>query len=480
MSPAGRSSPPPEPPAPVAGGTEAAGRAAIFVLPILSVLVAALAFLGPGGLHAATGVRVRGLPVEGGRALALRVEVVRSFHDVVDTVAVSGIEVEASAPGQVLSTWRGAAGPDGIAEARLEAREPLRGSVAVAVTAPHDGRTAVLASGEIPLRAPASARSRETLVQSGLVRGAVHGDLAIRVEATRGVLASPFAERMHVAVSSVLGDAPVGRAEIELSGPGLEVAPARLTTDERGIGAFDVKALAHNVELSITARAGDKTARWEGTLPVVPGALWLDPALDPASPEGVVSLVSAVPRERAYLSLWSEEGRIFGAVVPLVRDGFGFFRGQVTAKLPPSARLVYATVAGDPVEQGSGTVAWPIRPAAGAVARVGAGARGLEMLLDGVPAAVEREKLRAWAARRAGLLVIGAAALAEVLLLLSQSRTSQRRLDAHLLRASATLPEEDRRRLLGAGRESPLLRASLAMALVGLGFALVAALSTFR
>jgi hypothetical protein len=475
MSPTGRSSPPPRAPAAAGGGAEAAGRAAIFALPVFSVLIAALTFLGPGGLHAATGARVRGLPIEGGRALALRIEVVRSFHDVVDATDISGMEVEASAPGQTLSTWRGAAGPDGVADVLLSAHEPLRGAVAVAITAPRDGRTVVLAGGEIRLRPPAPA-----FVQLGAVRGAVHGDLSIRVDATRGVMASPFPERMRVVVASALGDAPVGPVEVQLSGAGLDIAPERLTTDDRGRGSFVVKALAHNVELVVAARAGDKTARWEGTLPVVPGALWLEPApeaaVDPAGPDHVVSLVSAVPRERAYLSVWSEEGRIFGAVVPLARDGFGFFRGQVTARLPPAARLVYATVAGDPVEQGTGTVAWPIRPTEGAVA----GARGVQLLLDGVPAAVEREKVRAWAARRAGLWVIGAAALAEVLLMIAQSRASQRKLDAHLIHASAAMPDADRVRLLRAAREHPLLHGLLAVSLVSLGFAMVAALSTFR
>ena len=467
MSPTGRSSSPSEPPAPGGGAVEAAGRAAIFALPIFSVLVAALVFFGPGALHAATGARVRGLPVEGGRALALRIEVVRSLYDVVDTAPLTALEVEAGAPGQGLAAWRGAVGSDGIADVRLEASAPLRGSAVVRVTSAREGRTVLLAGGEIRLRAPAPA-----FVQLGSVGGAVHGDLAVRVDATRGVLASPFPELMRVAVTSVLGDAPVGRVEVALEGAGLEITPDHLTTDARGIGAFRVKALAHGVELSITARAGDKTARWEGTLPVVPGALWIDPE----RAGDALSIVSAVPRERTYLSVWSEEGRIFGAVVPLAREPDGFFRGKVSAPLPPGARLVYATVAGDPVEQGSGTVAWPLRPAEGAVA----GARTLELLLDGVPAAVEREKLRAWTARRNGLLVIGAAALAEVLLFLLQSRASQRRLDAHLRQASAELSEADRAQVLGAGREQPLLRALLAMALVGLGFALVAALSTFR
>ncbi len=42
------------------------------------------------------------------------------------------------------------------------------------------------------------------------------------------------------------------------------------------------------------------------------------------------------------------------------------------------------------------------------------------------------------------------------------------------------MPEADRARLLGAAREHPALRALLAASLVGLAFAMVAALSTFR
>ena len=49
----------------------------------------------------------------------------------------------------------------------------------------------------------------------------------------------------------------------------------------------------------------------------------------------------------------------------------------------PGARVLYAVVAGDPVEQGAGTVAWPLRPAEGAVT-----ARPIGLLLDGLPDAV--------------------------------------------------------------------------------------------
>jgi hypothetical protein len=137
--------------------------------------------------------------------------------------------------------------------------------------------------------------------------------------------------------------------------------------------------------------------------------------------------------------------------------------------------MLFASIAGDPFEQGAGTVAWPIEPPEGARQ-----APPLALLLDGLPAAQDRERQRAWASRRVGLILIGAAALAEVLLLLVQSRAAQRRLEEHLADASDALPEADRARLMDSAREHPLLRALLAVALVGLAFALVAALTTFR
>ncbi|APR87169.1 hypothetical protein A7982_12518 [Minicystis rosea] len=438
------------------------------------MIVAALVFLGPGALRPATTARVRGLPAEGARAAALRIEVVQTYYDVVDAAAARDLVVEASAPGQSLTTWRGAAGTGGIVDVTLTAPSPLHGPLALKIAEPGPRGTRLLAGGEITLRHPPPA-----FVQLGAIAGTAKGDLVVRVDAARGVMASPFPETLRISVSPSGADVPLGeRAELELSGAGMDLVPDRITTDERGSASVQVKALAHNVELTIAARAGDKRGRWEGRLPVIPGAIWLDPA----SPSGVLSLVSPSPRDRAFVSLWSEEGRLFGAVVPLVRDGYGFFRGEVRAPSPPAARLVYATVAGDALEQGSGTVAWPLRPAEGAVTA----APGLPLLLDGVPAALAREQQRAWAARRTGLMLIGAAALAEMLLLLLQSRASQRRLEAHLASASAAgqgtdaLPAADRARLMSAAREHPVLRAVLLVSLVGLAFAMVAALATFR
>jgi hypothetical protein len=456
MSSAGRS--------PASPGDRVA-RVATFVLPTASVLVAALVFLGPGALRPALGSRVRGLPAEGTHALALRIEVVKALYDVVDGAGEHELLVEASAPGQTLRGWHGTTGADGVVEARVEGNAPIRGPVALAVTA-LSPRKKLLAAGEVSLDRPLVVPA-----QVGRIPGTTRGDLDIRVDATRGFLAAPFTEEVRVAVSSGgSAGAPAARAEIELSGVGIDVAPPQATADERGRAAFNVKPLAHQVELAVVAHAGSATARWEGTLPVVPGAMWLAPG----SGRKTRALLSPVPRERAYVSFWSEDGRVAGAVVPLARDAQGFHAGELS--IPEAhGHILFASLAGDPLEQGAGTVAWPIEPPEGAMV-----APPLALLLDGLPAAQDRERQRAWASRRVGLILIGAAAIAEVLLLLVQSRAAQRRLEEHLAEASGTLPEADRARLMDSAREHPLLRALLAVALVGLAFALVAALSTFR
>ncbi len=439
------------------------GRAASFVLPTASVLVAAMVFLGPGALRPALGARVLGLPADGAPAVALRVEVVRSMYEITDSGGIKDLLVEASAPGQTLRAFHGPTGEDGIAEVLLTGSAPVRGPVAIRVTS-LGAHPRLLAGGEIPLGRPEPATLRP-----GTLAGTAGGELPLQVEATRGFLAAPFAETVRVHV----GDPALGaHAEVELAGPGIDVVPAKQTADASGTAVFAVKALAHQVELTVTARAAGKIGRWEGTLPVIPGAMWLSPP----SRDGALAILSPSPRERAYVSFWGAQGRLGGAVVPLARDAQGFYSGEVT---PPDGsaaeRLLYATLAGDAVERGAGTAGWPIHPAEGAVVP-----RPIDLLLDGVPGALEREKQRAWVTRRAGLLLIGSAALAEVLLLLSAGRASQRKLEAHMIDASGTLPAADRARLLAAAREHPLLRALLAAALVGLGFAMVAALATFR
>ncbi|WP_437523035.1 hypothetical protein WME79_33145 [Sorangium sp. So ce726] len=462
-------------------------NAATYVLPALGIGLAALAILGPGSPRMATGVRVWGTPVAGSGALALRVEGMRRLHGADDPAAIPQIEVSATSAGSPLERWTGSLDKDGIGEARLRAPAGLQEPVTVRIALGSD----TLLERQLPLLPPLPA------AETSALPGAAHGELRLQVAAARGALAAPFPERVRVAIETQDGT-PAAGARLEASTVGAEIeghgsGPAQITADARGAAELTLKPLAHTVELTLRAtRPGSAppgtriaSGTWEGKLPVIPGAIWLDPGgLDGERPE--LRLISPTPRPRAYVSIGGARGRALGTIVPLVADGAGFFSGRVT--LPDSlapGEADWAVVASDPYEQGVGTVAWPI---ASAVAS--ASPRRVELLADGMPAAEARERARASHARRAGLLVLAASAVVQVLLLALRSRTARRRLEAHVAAASggegkdgthgAPLSREDRDRLLAAVRAEPLLSVLALAALVGLSFAAVAALATFR
>ncbi|WP_437903331.1 hypothetical protein WME95_32950 [Sorangium sp. So ce327] len=471
-------------------------NAATYVLPALGIGLAALAILGPGSPRMATGVRVWGAPVAGSEALALRVEGVRRLHGADDPAAIPQIEVSATSAGSPLGRWTGSLDKDGIGEALLRAPAGLREPVTVRIAL--GGGT--LLERQLPLLPPLAAADTSAVpgaAHATALPGAAHGELRLQVTAARGALAAPFPERVRVAIETRDGT-PAAGARLEASTVGAEIEghggdPAQITADARGAAELTLKPLAHTVELTLrathlgSAPPGTRIASgtWEGKLPVIPGAIWLDPGgLDRERPE--LRLISPTPRPRAYVSIGGARGRALGTIVPLAADGAGFFSGRVT--LPDSAapgEAGWAVVASDPYEQGAGTVAWPITAAAAS-----ASPRRVELLADGMPAAEARERARASHARRAGLGVLAASAVAQVLLLALRSRTARRRLEAHVAAASgdegkdgthgAPLSREDRDRLLAAVRAEPLLSAFALAALVGLSFAAVAALATFR
>jgi hypothetical protein len=442
------------------------GRLATLVVPALAVLVTALVFLGPGSARPALGARVYGLPAAGGTTLALRITGARRLFGVDDVATLDDVLVQAHDGPTPLSSGHATLGPDGVGEVVLDASAPIAGPITLRVLRGEH----VLAEGAVPLR-PAAPLATKT----GAVHGVASGDLVPSVIATRGQLAAPFAETVRIEIPGAAG------VTIEASAPGAEITPDRVITDARGAASIGVKPLAHHVELELRARAPDgRTGRWEGLLPVLPGAVWLAPSRRP----GALELVSPAPRERVYVSIVADQGRLLGAVVPLVQDAEGFFRGQLG--VTPSARAAQLVVSTDPQERGAGTVAWPLEPPEGA-----ASAARLEPLLDGMPDAEARERARAGRARGAAIQVVGASALFEILLLLVRSRRAQKKLEEGLADAAVQgadpglglevpVPEADRNQVLRAAREHPTLRVALAIALVLLAFAVVAAVSTFR
>jgi hypothetical protein len=462
-------------------------RVATTVIPAVAVGVTAIVLLGPGQPRAAIGARVWGSPIEGAGAVAYRIEGVRRHFGVDDAALLRDLRVEMRDAQGVLGAWAGETGADGIAEAVVRLPRPLRGAVDLRVERAGE----VLGQGQVDLKPQAPLRVAPAKIPGSTTKG----DAIASVEVMRGVLIAPFEDAVRV---SLAASAP-GGAFVDPSIVGGEVRPGRAFADVNGRAVIYTKPLAHRVELSLDGTAGEgKQGRWEGILPVVPGGIWIDPSRPPedkdeAAPPSEIRVVSPSPRSRAYLSILSEHGRVFGAVIPLTPDSAGFFVGRVRLDLPAGARTLQAVVAGDPSEQGSGTVAWPLVPPEGT-----AEIRRVELLLDGLPAAESRERARASAARRAAGLVVGTAALVEVLLLLLLSRASQRALEKHLAGASgaaepegnawspdepararpAPLSAADKEKLVASARDYPVLWALALSALVGLGFALVIALAT--
>ncbi|AUX24878.1 hypothetical protein SOCEGT47_054180 [Sorangium cellulosum] len=488
-------------------------RAAILGLPALSIGLAALVLLGPGAPRGVTFVRVWGAPVAGSEALSLRLEGVRRLHGADDPAALSGIEVSATSAGSPLDPWTGSTGSDGVGEALLRAPGGLEEPVVVRVARDDDAGALLearvpLLEARVPLLPPPRAAGTPAAgtpaagtpaAEAAPLPGVTRGALRLRVTAARGVLAAPFPELVRVVVETESGAAVAG-ARVEASAVGADLdgqgsGPALVEADARGAASLTVTPRSHAVELTVRAtppagaRPGSPatpgaTGTWEGRLPVIPGAIWLDPARLAGDPPAL-RLISPAPRTRAYVSLGDARGRLLGAVVPLAPDGAGFSSGELALPGEPALRATgWVVVASDPREQGAGAVAWPLSPAAAA-----ATPRRVALLADGWPAAEARERARASRARRRGLLVLGAAAAAEMLLLAIEARSARRRLAAHLAAASggagegggpAPLSSEDRGRVLAAARAEPLLSALALAALVGLSFAAVAALATFR
>lgn len=478
--------------------------AANHVLPALGIGLAAVVLLGPGSERMTTGVRVWGAPVAGSEALALRIEGVHRLYGAEDPAAIPQIEVSAASAGAPLERWTGAIDTDGIGEALLRAPDGLKEPVVVRIA--RDGEA--LFEERVPLApsSPAGTGALPGAAHASALPGVAQGELRIRVTAPRGAMAAPFPERVRVAVETEDGT-PVTGARVEASAVGTDLegqgdGPVLVAADARGAAELAVKPLSHTVELTVRATRPGRIAgapgaegSWEGRLPVIPGAIWLDPG-GLAGERPALRLVSPTPRPRAYVSIGGARGRLLGAVVPLAPDGAGFFSGSLALSHGPAGSpdepaggatdgaAGWAVVASDPYEQGAGTVAWPLAAAGPA------SPRRVALLADGLPAAEARERARAAQARRAGLAVLGAAAAAEMLLLALRSRTARRRLEAHLAAAAggagedgaagAPLSREDRGRLLAAARAEPLLSVLALAALVGLSFATVAALATFR
>lgn len=439
----------------------AAERVATYGVPVASVVLAALVVLGPGAHRGSLGVRVAGRTVQGSTVLVVRLLAVRRVYGIDDIARASGVRLEVSEAGELLGSWEGEIGDDGVGEAFVRLAHPAARALDVRVTA-HGVEEA--AGRLIP--APREPPRRRTKTASGIASG----DVALEVIVDRGVMTAPFPEALSIRASETAQEVTVRAAA-----PGLDLGSVFATGSAPIPPAeplrFVARPLAHEVELTLEASTVlGRKGHWEGHLPVIPGALWLDPS----SPPGRLVVATPAPRDHAFVSVFGDDGdRLFGASIPLAREAGA--RGEVPLpKLPRAPDHVL--LAGDPLERGPGTVAWPL----GAEGQGAVVPRPIEVLLDGVPAGEAREAVRASRARRAGLLLLGAAGLLEVLLLARQSRRSARRLDEHLRRAGSASADGEAVDLSRTVERGLGLELGVYAALIALGFAMVGALASFR
>lgn len=418
-------------------------RLAIYGVPLLAGIVVAAVLLGPGQERPVTGARVRGVLVSSARQYAVRVETVRHYAERFHPMPTAALRLEWLRAGRVIGTWNGASDAQGIAEAQGKTEEDLGEAVELRVV---DGQEELLCQGTAK---PGPELRRLVWPDLTLERAEEQEPVEVAVVLPRSAAVPPFPEALRVDAAvrrqAATGGPSDATPRLRLSAEGAELGragdPVRRRCSEQGCvyrWTVDVTAQALTVELSADVEtATGQRGHWEGLLPVAVGGLWLDPA-------GIdgdrLAVRSATPRHVAYVSLLGTQGRLWGSPVALREDERGYASGEVP--LPPSgSEALVAVLSSDATEPIGATVAWPLRPDAASLQSV-----RLEVLADGLPAAIAREKKRERGARRPAYGLILAAGFFELLYLYRRNRLDRLKLQREMRRiveAAAELPEPD-------------------------------------
>ena len=433
-------------------------RSALYVLPVATVAVVALALVTGGAARPFRVARVWGGPTSEER-VDVRVEVL-------DVLEERGAVHEAPVSAGTVSVQLSAPGFDAVRTALLDAEggaevafEPPKTARPLAILVTQAG--AELARGGISLAAAPWARAAR---RRGGFAEAQAGDFVVRVAPARGALAVPFQEQLLVEVSRA--GAPAANVRVHASGTGARLTPSELRTAVEGRATFAIAPDEHAVTVVLDLGEPGASVQASFALPIVPGALR-------ARREGQTLVIeSPVPREVAYFALVTESERLFGGRVTLKADA----RGETTARvsIPDVAKAAqYAVVASERDLRSSAAVGWPLASATdGEPALTFDAVEAL--LVDGRPRAMLRD-----AGRRSRVRwVVGAfcaASLAiELLMLIAFTRKSDRALDAHLEGAGVNAEEATRL----APKRSPAV--IVALIAVALGFLVITLIGVLR
>jgi hypothetical protein len=432
---------------------------AIPALAVVAVVVSS-ALSGPSDVVAA---RVFGGPPDPNGSLAWRVVAQRKYRGWFSPVV--GLRVELVVEGH--ASTQGTTDAEGAWEARLQL--PASDANRVRATIRSPALVQPLATDVVALDVPAWRESFHRI--EPLVPGRSTGPLLVQVALARGTIAASFPERLIIHVARAM-TGPVADAEISLDGEGVAFPAGTTTrTNEHGQAVTTVVMQHHAPRLGVRAKLSpDLISTWEGVLTGPPGAMWLDPA---ALARGTIRVVSPVRHPAAYLTLFTERARLFGARLVLQPELGGNAVGNMP--LPPlPAEDCWVLISPDPQGQGqeSAWAAWPVRATTDRpqIPRAAAQQR-TPLLLDGMPAVTKTARAQSARARTRALGILAAAAALEALLLAWRSRHARRELEA-ALSSDMDLNEAVKRALVGGAHF--WWKLVLAAMLIAIGFGALA------
>lgn len=398
----------------------------MLVVPTISVVVAGGALLGPARPRPVGYVRLSAASAPA-RARALRVESLARVEAGIDLgVPLAPGAIAISAGSRVCASGAFGADAEGLGVVALV---PVDGGCPEG--APLVAR--IVRGGSPTEIVPLASEAHPMALDAPRVlHGARSGELAVRVAVPRGSLAAGFAE--EIAVEVTRAGAGVAGASVVVHGDGARFAEGadvvELRTDARGRATTTVTALGHVVD--VHAEASDRASHgaFDGPLPIVPGAAWIDPA---AVSRGELRVVSPVARERAFVGVRCESGdELLDVSTRLSSSTSGRFEGAFAIE-PTSAACAHrvAVVAFDVEGAGAGTVAWPLDRPADPFAGVVVGVREARVG-DGFARADSVERARAGRVRASVLVVLAAALALEAWLLARAGRAAEAALDRGL------------------------------------------------
>ncbi len=425
-------------------------RAWSLALPVVTVLVVAYALLFAGVPRQVLGARVYGGPTEGLSGFSLRIEAVARDGERETPYWPGSLQVSASAANSAPLTLALSHATRGVTDFALAFPQPTRGPVNLIVS---NSAGAILASGPLSLSVERwAARARR---RGGWIRGREVGGLVLSIAPERGAFVVGAPDSLLIRVERA-GNAVSG-ARLTFSADGAQLGAAQdLRTDAHGRARVGFQAVALNPTVRIEARTEDgQTGLIDSGVPVVPGGFQAVPTANGARIE------SATPRTEAFFSVVTNQARITGGAQELTPDGRGGAWANVA--LPAVQGPAWLVVSSEVDENSVAAVGWPL-------------ALGSEpaqtfdvpdtLLLDGLPAAFQREQERRARVRWLTAAFIALAFALSVVLLVLRVRAADRNIAQHL---RSDLEPETAARIAPRGPWA-LLGALL---MLGLGFVLL-------